>query len=305
MNPARLSIILGFLASTPAQADEGVSLRLKPTLAQPAAAAESMPPAFNRGWTVQVEPSAWFVAPSGRLRLPVEGGGAIGDEVKFERLNLDSTRLRPAGEVHINAEEFRFSFAGSTTSVEQDSVTADSGFRLGGVDVASGDAFSVDLDLTSIELSVGYLVYSRAFGSPEQNEIPGNAVRSDLFVYAVGGARFYDVSLAFERFGGAGQRTAGADEFFGEPMVGVRIEWEFARDFFLDAQVTGGALPLDGHSVYSLDIVAGFQWRPVANVGVQIGYRQLAYWLSDGEDAEEFSWEGRLAGLYAGVVLRF
>ena len=50
---------------------------------------------------------------------------------------------------------------------------------------------------------------------------------------------------------------------------------------------------------------ADAQWRPHPNVGVQIGWRQVAYWLNDGEGEDEFEYNGRMAGIQGGLVIRF
>ena len=55
-----------------------------------------------------------------------------------------------------------------------------------------------------------------------------------------------------------------------------------------------------------LDIVAGGQWRPVPNVGVQVGYRALFLDIESGRDDEAFEvGSASLQGLFAGVGFRF
>ncbi len=258
-------------------------------------------------WTVQVEPSVWYVAPSGKVKLPVSSGtgpGSFttpGESIKLERLNLDTPRFEPAGEIHLSSERWRFSFSGSTYGLEREGTTADSSFRLGAVEVAAGDAINVELDFTSVELTGGYRIWDRDFKAA--SEVPENAFDAVVRVYALGGARFYDVSfdLANRSAGGA----AAADEFFGEPIVGLRGEADFGEDFSLDLQISGGGFADSDRSSLSLDIVAGFQWHPTRYCGVQIGYRQLAFGLADGDELNEFEYNGRLAGLFAGLVLRF
>jgi hypothetical protein len=261
-------------------------------------------------WTVQIEPSFWYVSPSGKVKLPVNSGtgGAgfttPGDSVRVDDLNLDTPRFEPSGEIHLSSGRWRVTFSGADYSLDRHDTVADSSFRLGSVVVAPGDTLDVDFHLTTVELTAGYRVWGRVFSSPEFTEKPENAVESLARVYVIGGARIYDVGFDVARTSGA-YASADADEFFGEPIVGIRIEADLARNFTLDAQVTGGGLPAGDTTSYSVDIQAGFQWRPHPNVGVQIGYRQLAYWLSDGSDEDEFSYDGRLAGLFAGLVIRF
>lgn len=282
-----------------------------------ASAPPSPPPAYapvaapDPSWTVRIEPSIWYVAPSGKVKLPASSGSGSsasppGDRVRLERLDLDSPRLEPTGEIHFSGGpngRLRFTFSGSTYSIERDDAQADSSFRIGSVDVSTGESLDASFDLTTVELTGGYRVWGRDFSSESRTENPGNAVPTVARLYLIGGARFYNTSFEVRERLGTGR--AEADEFFGEPIVGARVEIDLARSFTLDLQVSGGGLPLGDRSSYSADIQAGFQWRPHPNIGVQIGYRQLAYWLSDGEDAGEFEYNGRLAGLFAGIEIEF
>lgn len=275
----------------------------------PAAPATPPADALAPAWRVQIEPSFWYVSPSGRVKLPVSSGTgpggftSAGDDVKLERLNLDSPRFEPAGEVHLTSARWRFTFSGATYSVEQDT-TADSTFRLGSITAAPGDRLDVDFDFTTVEATAGYRFLGRDFADPAHTERPDQAVAAVGRVYALFGARFYDVGFDVRTASGPFQQ-ASADQFFAEPIAGLRAELDLAESFTLDLQLTAGGLPAGSSSSYSIDIQAGFQWRLHPNLGIQIGYRQLAYWLADGEDAEEFEYNGRLAGLFAGMTLRF
>ena len=92
------------------------------------------------------------------------------------------------------------------------------------------------------------------------------------------------------------------DMFHVEPIVGMKWEIEFERKFAIDFSSNFGYLPkLDDQSSSSLDLTAGFRYRPTPNLGVQIGYRLLVFDLED-DDVEA---EGALAGLYGGISIRF
>lgn len=299
------ALILAALPLAPARA-QSVSADLP---VQPTEPAPSLCPPPDPEWTVQIEPSFWYVAPSGKVKLPANSGtgnsaSAPGDSVKIERLNLDSPRFEPTGEVHFSGGRLRFTFSGATYSVERDDTTADSSFRLGSVNVASGDALDVKFDFSTVEVTGGYRVWGRDFCDADHTQSPLNAIGAVARLYVIGGGRFYNTSFEVTRLT-RGIASAEADQFFGEPILGVRAEADLARNFTLDLQITAGGLPLGQTSSFSGDIQAGFHWRPFANVGFQFGYRQLAFWLSDGEDAEEFEYNGRLAGLYAGLEVRF
>jgi opacity protein-like surface antigen len=72
----------------------------------------------------------------------------------------------------------------------------------------------------------------------------------------------------------------------------------------VDAQIAVGGMPT-GNTSYSFDIIVGVQWRPVENVGVQLGYRALFFGLGSGDGESEFNFDGSLQGLYGGLVVRF
>jgi len=73
----------------------------------------------------------------------------------------------------------------------------------------------------------------------------------------------------------------------------------------IDLEVNVGAAPFGDHSSSSWDAMLGFTWRPIENLGVQIGFRNISFNLENGDGADEFAWDGALAGLFAGVVLKF
>jgi hypothetical protein len=307
----RLARIIGLVGpliavTAPAAADDD-AWRLRPQPETPLESGSNAPARLiDPAWTVQAEPSVWYVAPSGKVKLPVKSGSGPGsfttegDEVRLERLNLDSPRFEPTGELHLSFDRWRVTFSASTFDLERTATTADTSFRLGSVAVAAGDIFSTELELTTVEVTGGYRLWGRDFRAGSRH--PEDAVDGVVRVYALAGARFYDLSFDFARAAGG---SAGASEFFGEPIAGIRGEAVLAQDFTLDVQVSGGGFALSDSSSYSIDVLAGFQWRPTRHVGVQIGYRQLAYGLASDDGPDEFSYRGRLAGLYAGLVIRF
>lgn len=265
-------------------------------------------PDYPRPWTVQIEPAVWFVASSGKVKLPVTSGSGPGgfttdgDNVRLSTLDLDSARLRATGEVHINADLWRFTFSGADASVSRDNLIATSAFRLGAVAVAPGDSLDIEFSLGTYEVSVGYQFWARDF--QEIADDPENTIPIILRLYALGGVRVYDVDFDLRRNSGPPAR-AQASEFFAEPIAGIRAEADFTKTFGIDVQITGGLQPLGSQTSYSIDIAAGFHYRPFENVGIQVGYRQVAYTLSDGEDLGAFEYDGRLAGLVVGVTIRF
>lgn len=264
----------------------------------PAAALAEDPtwPNFDRpdGWTLQVQPRAWLVSPSGRVKLP--SNGAPGSRVRIEDLNLDSPRFEAAGQVDLKLGDWRISFSGLHNDLSEGGGSA-AGFQLGDVTVAPGGTFTTSFDFTSLQGSVSYRIWEKDFGADGGTDPHRTMLGLDLLA----GARYSDVDFGFT----SGATTDNVDEAFGELFGGARAELIIARDFSVEAEVSGGGWSGSDHSVLSIDAVIAFSWRPVDAVGLQIGWRQLAFDLSDGAGAGEFEYSGRLAGVFFGVVLRF
>lgn len=258
----------------------------------------------NPDWTIQIEPAIWFVSPSGKFALPADTFTTQGDKIKIKELNLDAPLISPYGELNVRADPWRFTFSAGDYSSDR-TATAESNFRLGDMVALAGDPLGVSFDFFTAEASLGYRVYQYDFRA--HSEHPENATRALLSTYVLGGVRMYDVDISVDNRAAGRIEESGTHQFFAEPIIGVRNEIELAGDFTIDQQLSFGALPIDKHSSYSVDIALGFMYRPQENVGVQIGWRQVAFWLADGEDgeAEEFEYNGRLAGLYCGVTFRF
>ena len=291
-------------ATTQPAASSTVSDSSQPSAATPN---PQLDPTAPKPWTVQIEPLLWLVAPSGNLKLPVTSGsgpGAFttpGDSVPLASLALDGPRARPAGSLSINADKWRFSFLGADDSNSRSAITSFDTFRIGAVAVAPGDKLDVDFHFGAYEFSAGYMVYENDFPSLRKE----NAIPVVLKLYALGGVRAYDVSFGVTRTSAAPTASANYDGFFGEPMAGLRAEADFTKSFGIDVQVTGGVQPIGNHTSYSLDIIAGFHYRPTDTLSFLIGYRQLAYDLEDGKDQGNFNYKGRIAGLFFGIDLRF
>ena len=295
------------------------STPVESTPASPAPAADSAATTTDSffdprhtAWTVQIEPFVWFVAPSGDLRLPARsgtggstGGGFAdsGDEVELASLNLDTPRLSPAGEMHISADRFRFTFSGAAYSISRDGTPADEAFRIGAVEVAVGEPLDVDFDFATYEVSLGYCVWAHDFFNDTNGARRANATPLVLRTYALGGVRMYDTDISVTN--AATGSSAGSDEFFIEPIVGGRAELEINEVFSIDLQISAGYFSDSDKSSLSFDVAAGFVYRPIPNLGIQIGWRQIAFDLTDGEGLDEFEYSGRLAGLYTGITLRF
>lgn len=258
-----------------------------------------MPPR-GPGWTATVEPAAWFVAAGGSVKLPRSAAGASEVKTQLSNLNMDSPVASPAGEINLRRGEWRIAVRGFSYSSTNQATLGYTG-QIGDIDFSPGTRVESTLDFAAFELEGAYNLTHADLG-----EMPGGRRRMYVDVDAVAGIRLYDVSWQVDRVSpGIGVSSDSADQFFWEPQVGAKFSMRLYEQFDIDVQLTGGALPLGDTSTFSVDVMAGFMWRPMENVGVQVGYRQLAFELSDGDGAEEFRYRGALAGLSIGVVFKF
>lgn len=245
-------------------------------------------------WTISLNPNVWWVSPSGDIRMP---GGT--SSVRVEDLNLDTPRFAPAASVSINAEDFRFTFAGASYSLDSEFTVA-SPLAVGSISLLPTGPSESSFDLGIYEVTLGYRFYERDFKAKSEPSPESADLRLDL--YAVGGARMYDLNI---RVSQPGTGESEADEFYIEPIIGVRSELTIIRDFSINLQLDGGGFGDSDRSSFSFNIAIDFQWRPAPWIGVQIGWRQVAYTFEDGTGMNTFEYDGAMAGLFTGVVLRF
>lgn len=243
-------------------------------------------------WKLRIEPSLWYAAPGGKLTLP---GGT--SEMRLAHADMDNPRLNPFAEVHFRADRFVMSASGFSLGMRTEGGAALEDDAVGSVSFARGDALDTSFDLDSFDLAAGYRFIEFA-------DNPRDGVYAFNFSLAgLGGARLYDVHTRVERLAGG---VAESDEVFIEPYIGAKIEMEIYRDFTIDLAINFGGVSWDDRSTLSWDTIVGGTWRPVENVGLQIGYRQLAVDMKNGGDSgDKFRWRGAAAGLYAGLEIRF
>ena len=247
------------------------------------------PPADR--WTIRFEPSVWYAAPGGEARLP--GSTA---KVQFIDLNLDQPRLAPYGELHFRNDDFRVSLSAFSVSLDDVGTVVSAPMQIGSVAVNAGDLVTSSVSITS-----GELVGAMQLGSP--NGLDGKANRDFALSFELlGGVRMYHVDLSFAAPAGRIE----ANEFFLTPVVGIKSTINVKERFDIDLQVMGGAMPTGGsRSAFCMEILNGYVYRPVPNVGVQIGYRLAYCSLEDGDGASAFEYSGAVAGVFAGLVVRF
>jgi hypothetical protein len=255
------------------------------------------------GWTVRVEPSLAFLAPAGDLRLP--SSTTRGGEYKLDTLNLDSPRLAPFGRVMAARGSWRFSFSGLGFSADDQGATATGSGQIGGAAFFAGDRLVSDLSYQAFEITASYrLAHRRSeVGNDGEPKAQGGI---DL----VGGLRMHHADFDVRVLPGVApfSRTpssADADELFAEPVIGLRGEAQFGRSFGIDVESLAGGFTTGDRTSISFSIDAGFVYRPIPSVGLRVGYHLLVFDLEDGDGADEFSWNGSVAGLYWGAQFSF
>lgn len=241
-------------------------------------------------WSLRVEPSVWFVSPGADVTL-----AGSSNSLGLDRLNVDSPRLSPFGELHVGYERWRFTVSGFTLALEGDASQPRAG-QLGRVAFAAGDVLSSSLDVWSADFLGGY-----RFVDSRQRPRPGGGYVVRATLDALIGARLMNLDLRVRSATGA---DTFADELFAYPIVGAKGTLTLIDQFDLDAQLTAGGWPGDNSSS-AIDVVVGFVWRPIPNLGVQMGYRAQLITLDSGGSGQGFVYDGLLAGLYWGAVLKF
>jgi hypothetical protein len=245
-------------------------------------------------WRVQLEPRIWYAAPGGSLRMPGEPVGTR--RKRLELINLDSPRISPFAEVHIRQGEWRFNVMSFATQQSDRGTQYTRQDWIGPHLVEPGDRITASLDFASTEFSIGYRI-------PIPDTLVGRGGRDFRgTLEGIGGIRLYSADFEIQTPTG----IASHNEFLAEPLLGLRFGMEIRERFNIDVQGSFGAFDDGGHrSSISYDIIAAFSYRPVENVGVQIGYRQLAFDFSTGRAEQQFRYDGAVAGIFGGVVIRF
>lgn len=273
-------------------------LTLTPTAGEAAAAVEDITP----WWTFRIEALAFYVAPAGDLRLP--GGDVRGDEFDVIDLNLDSPQLEPYITGAFSKGKWRVAFDGFGASYEQS--TGGVVGQVGRIGVLAGERIETDFTYVGFGVNGSYRVLGWADRADEQG-VRALVAGVDLLA----GLRFHylDVDAGIDSASplrAAGSVTQTSEEsFFGDVIGGVRLDLEFGETYGIEVYVAAGGFGTGDRSSFSFDISPRFTYRPVSWVGAQIGYRLLVVGLEDGSGAEEFSYEGSLAGLFFGVQLSF
>lgn len=252
-------------------------------------------------WTLKFEPAGWYVATNGKVRLPGTAGSGNGESYRLEDVNLDSPRLSPLGELQLRRGDWRIRVSGVGVSTGTRGSVQPAAGQIGGVSFAAGDELRSEIDMYSFGADGAYAVHTFTTGTLREG---GPKFRST--VLALVGVRAISADISSQVFtSGSGGATASGDAFGAHPYAGVRWEMDIYGDFSIDLATSLGGMKLGDSESWSSDIMVGFQWNPTPSLGAQIGYRQLLFGVESGSAPGELSWQGGLAGVYAGAVLRF
>jgi hypothetical protein len=176
--------------------------------------------------------------------------------------------------------------------------------RFGDVPIETGDDVGSSVEIAGFDLEVRYTFLP----FKDKRVVPGPS-RLRPRLDAVAGLRAYDTSWSvinrtLDVPPGSSANVASADEFFVQPVAGVKASIEMYDQFTIDAQFVVGSMPF-GDTSYTVDLLVGGSWKPAPNVGVQLGYRTLFLGLSSGHDDAAFEFTGALQGLYLSAVIEF
>jgi hypothetical protein len=250
-------------------------------------------------WTVRLHPRLWYVAHGGRLTMPSLTGAPIVDGTELSDLGADKSRVAPYATFDIQGGPVIFSLAASNVSVRGSSVEPASLpppalFEPEGVPPPAGQ-ITARLETTLAQILAGYRVYTVVFdqgADPSQPDAASNVLR----LFAVGGARYYELNSRVLRNTTTGDRS----EDFIDAVLGARAQLQLARVFSVELDLNAGL-----GTGSSLEVAVSFGYHPWSWLGVHVGYRNVFLDASAGRGATKYRFDGSLAGLFAGVSVRF
>ncbi len=147
----------------------------------------------------------------------------------------------------------------------------------------------VDFDVTIMELA-----YEYSFLKRDNLELAGTIGLHNLSVKAgLSAAAASNVG-----FGGI-DREAKADGDGPLPVIGLRGVWALSDHFYFDAQAQFFALEFDEYDGSLQDYKLSFNWFPLKNLGVGVGYNQFTTKL----DVDKTNFLGTLRLEYGGPLL--
>jgi opacity protein-like surface antigen len=263
---------------------------------------QPVPPVPNP-WVLKFEPAAWYAATNGDVLLPGTTSSGNGQSIPVADLNLDSPRLGPMGDLQLRRGNWRIGINGLGFSTGDQDITPTAAGQLGAAAFSAGDTVRTSIDFATFSLEGGY-----DFHRFESGKLDSGTVKVRSSLAALAGVRVLDTEIQTQVFAPGSSVASGsssADAFQAHPYAGFRWEMDLYEQFTLDLTGSVGGLTLGDSQSWSSDIMVGFQWNPTPHFGAQLGYRQLLFGTEKNTAPSEFAWNGGLAGVYAGAVVRF
>ena len=240
---------------------------------------------------IRVEPLLVYFTPGGRIIFP--GTTQTSKDIDVEALNLDSPRLSPGIELEASLDRWRLQ--ASTIHFEQNDREAASpvGRPVGDITLSKGDAIVSSLRFDWAQIAVGRTLLDRTVG-------PEDELNVQLSV--AGGVRYYDLSMSVERAAGG---RASADPTFLEPIALADARFTYNDRYALRVETSIGYSDFSGTSTQSWSLTLAMAWRLADWADLEGGYRILSFDLDQGQGVSAFEYRGSMAGLYAGLSMRF
>lgn len=250
-------------------------------------------------WTLRIQPVIWYGAISGDFTLPGDDGSRA---QRFSSFNLDKPRLTPMNEVHLRKDDWTFSIAAFHYNIEGTS-QAEFGSQVGPVTFGPGDTVYADMRIIGGRALAAYR-FQKWAGARNGDGRP--QIESGIEVLFGARVSYTDFEFSATPAGGGEEQHTSAARLFAEPVAGIRWQMEMYEQLTVDVMSTfGGITTGRQRTSISWDIMAGTTWRPVENLGFRAGYRQLLVDLQDDGGNGRFEYKGAIAGLYAGLEIRF
>jgi hypothetical protein len=256
--------------------------------------------ALNDAWRARVSPRLWFAGSAGDLTL------AGGPSFELATLKLDAPKLSPALEltirqvpkegVVVGRPSLIFAASGALTSAES-SVTLGAGGQFGTLAVAPGDRVDASVDWATFQIAGGQ-VWRLADLSPK-GAAPGTT-SIDL-------AGLIGLRAHHQRFELASNGTTLSEkQAWIEGLLQARLEIRLNSQFSAEVNASLAWAPdRFGGDIDSLFTFTPWRGERGQSLSLQIGYRLLATDYEVDRRGGTTAFNGSLAGLYAGVGLKF
>ncbi|GAB4547403.1 MAG: hypothetical protein Tsb0013_07160 [Phycisphaerales bacterium] len=258
----------------------GQSIEVEPALVFE----ESVPDVEPLEYRAEITPIVWWSSFAGDIAF---GAGGSFD---LETIDADEPAIAAGAEARLDTERLTFALGGFHRSDSADNQRTGDAITPGGIAVPAGSRVDWDLDLTSLSATAGYRF---------DDLIPDPEVDLRFDVYA--GVRYVDLELALDAPAG----SVAFDERWMTPIVGARLRVDLPHDIDVLIDADLGLLPLGDTTTSTWSVFAGVGYQPTPNLGVRVGFRHISLDYNDSSGAGDTEFNGFLAGLYAGVVIRF